>query len=78
MGSASQQQGSGGSTGGRRMGVAQPESEEGVAADAQPVAAEDEAGEAADGSDELDMEHPQNAPARRGMTGHRPGGGATV
>ena len=64
MGSSPQQQGSGGSTGGRRMGVAQPEFDEG-------------AEEAAEASDELDMDLPQNAAASRGMTGHRPGGDAT-
>jgi hypothetical protein len=47
------------------MGVAQPEFDEG-------------AEEAAEASDELDMDLPQNAAASRGMTGHRPGGGATA
>ena len=65
MGSSAQQQGSGGSTGGRRMGVVQPEVDEG-------------AEEAAEASDELDMDLPRNAPARRGVAGHRPGGGATA
>lgn len=49
MGSSPQQQGSGGSTGGRRMGVAQPEVGCG------------EADDAADGSDGLDMDLPQSA-----------------
>ncbi len=65
MGLSLQQQGSGGSTGGRRIGVVQPEFDE-------------DAEEAAEGSDELDMDLPRNAPARPGRTGHRPGGGATV